>query len=39
MAAVASCAVGPQTYRDAEFLETAAAAYAFADSMMEERKK
>ena len=39
MAAVASCAVGPQTYRDAEFPETAAAAYAFADAMMEARKK
>jgi hypothetical protein len=39
MVAVASCAVGPQTYRDAEFPETAAAAYAFADAMMEARKK
>jgi len=39
MAAVASCAVGPQTYRDAEFPETAAAAYSFADAMMEARKK
>jgi hypothetical protein len=39
MAAVASCAVGPQTYRDAEFPETAAAAYVFADAMMEARKK
>jgi hypothetical protein len=39
MAAVASCAVGPQTYRDAEFPETAAAAYSFADAMIEARKK
>jgi hypothetical protein len=39
MVAIASCAVGPQTYRDAEFPETAAAAYVFADMMMDARKK